>query len=205
LWEESGRALTGYKSMRWSAWPRPNDPKSTPSTWRQGKKKGLCDGIMLDYRPLIQIDLEKELAARKVEAPEIVLAMWVVVAVEGVERYDFSDRHRAHVARQSVDARRQHRAGECRIEGLAKRVVEIANAFASRFVSERHVLLHAIDAPLWRAERRRGTLSIIILGVVAVRGGGSQPSPFMVIDGTVDACHNGGVARVSAASYPRGQ
>jgi len=37
---------------------------------------------MLDYRPLIQIDLEKELAARKVEAPEIVLAMWVVVLVE---------------------------------------------------------------------------------------------------------------------------
>ena len=87
-----------------------------------------------------------------------------------------SDRHRAHFARQDVDAGRQHHSAECRIEGLPKRVVEIANAFASRFVNERHVLLHAIDAPSWRAERRGGTLSIIIRGVevVAVYGGGQE-------------------------------
>ena len=133
---------------------------------------------------IVVVELEKELVPREIEAAEIVLAMRVVIGVERVERCDLSDRHRAHVARQGVDARRQHRPAECRIEGLPKRVVEIANAFASLFVSERHVLLHAIDASSWRAERQGGTLSIIILGVVvgAVSGVGRGIVVFEGVD-----------------------
>jgi hypothetical protein len=53
LWEESAFALTGYKSMRWSAWPRPNTPRSTSTTW-QRRRKGPGNEIALDLRRLIQ-------------------------------------------------------------------------------------------------------------------------------------------------------
>ncbi len=63
-----------------------------------------------------------------------------------------------------------HQLAEIRVETFSKCVVEFANAIPRLVVNERHVLLHAIDAPSWRAERRRGTPSISILevGVVPV-------------------------------------
>ena len=125
---------------------------------------------------IVVIEFEKELQAREVEASEVVLAMRIVIAVERVERRDRSDRHRAHVARQIADADGQQQAAESRIEGLSKRVVEIANAFASLFISERHVLLHAIDASSWCVERRRGAFRHCTRGGHSVeRSSGRSP------------------------------
>src|SRR5262249_26091511 len=43
--------------MRWSAWPPPNEPRSTSSGWLREKKKGLGNEVALDGRLLIQDDL----------------------------------------------------------------------------------------------------------------------------------------------------
>ena len=116
-------------------------------------------------RRIVIVDFEEEPLSGELEAAEIMFAMRIVVGVERVERRGLADRHRAHVARKRADAGRHHHFAEIRIETFSKGVVELANAIASLVVNERHVLLHAIDASSWRAERRRGTLSIIILGV----------------------------------------
>ena len=47
--------------MRWSAWPRPNEPRSTSSGWLREKKKGLGNEVALDGRLLIQDVLVKVL------------------------------------------------------------------------------------------------------------------------------------------------
>jgi hypothetical protein len=47
----------------------------------------------------------------------------------------------------SIDTGRHHHIVAVRIETFTKGVVEFANAIASLVVNERHVLLHAIDAP----------------------------------------------------------
>jgi hypothetical protein len=74
--------------MRWSAWPRPSDPKSTPRTSRQRNEKGLCNGIMLDCRRLIQVEFPKAADAALIDGAEVVFAMGIVVLGEGVESAD---------------------------------------------------------------------------------------------------------------------
>ena len=78
--------------MRRCAWPRPNDPTSTPSIWQRRKKKRLGNEIVLDRRPLIQVDLPKQLFAVEFERTEVMFTVRVVVGDEGVEGSNRADR-----------------------------------------------------------------------------------------------------------------
>ena len=111
--------------MRWSAWPRPNEPRSTSCTWQRRKKKGLANEIVLDRTRLIQVELEKDALACGLDLAEDVLGPRIVVGVEGAEGL-----HLCQHFGLSVGAERDHArghqygaAGQCAPE----RVVELAD------------------------------------------------------------------------------
>jgi len=95
---------------------------------------------------VVIIEFPEEHLARELEAAKVVLAVRVVVGVKSVECRDLAHRHCLNIAREGADALGEHRAAERGVERFSERVVEFANAFVRWVVSERHVLLRAIDA-----------------------------------------------------------
>ena len=113
--------------MRWSAWPRPNAPRSTSTTWQRRSKKGLGNEIALDLRRLIQVDLPEAADAAFVDRAEVVLAMRIVVVGEGVGGADLRQQRATLIDRHGFDARGDHDGAAD--EGAAEGVVEGADAF----------------------------------------------------------------------------
>ncbi len=115
--------------MRWSAWPRPNEPRSTSCTWQRRKKKGLGNEIVLDRTRLIQVDLPEQLLAIEFERSEVVLAVRIVVAGERIERNHRCDRACDEFRTVRIDAGRHVELSERTIErARAERVVERGDA-----------------------------------------------------------------------------
>jgi hypothetical protein len=113
--------------MRWSAWPRPNAPRSTSTTWQRRSKKGLGNEIALDLRRLIQVDLPEAADAAFVDRTEVVFAVGIVVVGENVEGAHLLEERATLIDRQGLDAGgdNDHAADESAAEG----VVEGADAF----------------------------------------------------------------------------
>jgi hypothetical protein len=137
LWEESAFALTGYKSMRWSAWPRPNTPRSTSTTW-QRRRKGPGNEIALDLRRLIQVDLPKAADAAIVDRAKVVFAVRVVVVGEGVERANLLEERATLIEQHGFDAGGDHDGAADK--GAAEGVVEGPDAFGCGHGSVGHGL-----------------------------------------------------------------
>src|SRR5208283_595700 len=112
--------------MRWSAWPRPNAPRSTPPTW-QRRRKRLGNEIALDLRRLIQVDLPEAADAGFVHRAEVVLAVRIVIVAEGLEGADLRQQRAALIARHGFDAGSDH--DHAADEGAAEGVVEGADGF----------------------------------------------------------------------------
>src|SRR5208283_1658383 len=112
--------------MRWSAWPRPNAPRSTPPTW-QRRRKRLGNEIALDLRRLIQVDLPEAADAGFVHRAEVVLAVRIVIVAEGLEGADLRQQRAALIARHGFDAGGDH--DHAADEGAAEGVVEGADGF----------------------------------------------------------------------------
>ena len=113
--------------MRWSAWPRPNAPRSTSTTWQRRSKKGLGNEIALDLRRLIQIDLPEAADAGFVHRAEVMLAVGIVVVGEGVEGANLREQRATLIDWQGFDAGGDHHGAVD--EGAAEGVVEGADAF----------------------------------------------------------------------------
>ena len=113
--------------MRWSAWPRPNAPRSTSTTWQRRSKKGLGNEIALDLRRLIQIDLPEAADAALVDRAEVVFAVGIVVVGEGVEGANFRQQRATLLDRHRLNAGGDHHGPAD--EGAAEVVVEGADAF----------------------------------------------------------------------------
>jgi class 3 adenylate cyclase len=150
------------------------DPTTSSNNGRVFKRTG--DGILVEFRGVVDavrcaIEVQKAMIPRNTGIPadrriEFRVGMHLGDVVEESDGDLTGDGVNIAARLEGIcepdgvclseDAHRQHNATERRIEGFPERVVEIAKAFSRLGVNERHVLLHEIDAPRWRAERRGG-------------------------------------------------
>ena len=146
--------------MRWSAWPRPNAPRSTSTTWQRRSKKGLGNEIALDLRRLIQVDLPEAADAGFVDRAEVMLAMGIVVVGEGVEGANLREQRATLIDRHGFDAGGDHHGAAD--EGAAEGVVEGADAFGGGHGGAGHgfglLRLRGWDGRAWsgHARNRKG-------------------------------------------------